>query len=253
MKISSMALYAFGECVAPKNWDTSASPRPYRLYYVLGGQAYYTSAGERIRLSPGRFYLFPSSMPFNVVQDVEDRLSHLYYDFMMSPSVVSAEPLSCAPEDNPLFPPLLEIMRKSVNGYRYEGKKELYGTVVSALETFLSLFLEIASPKKIPDADIVAALEYIEKNYARDISVKELAALTFLDENYFIKKFKKNMGITPYAYIRNLRMAVVRELRHGGETLSRAAAQAGFKYASSYCRAKRKRSGSAAKDTENKK
>ena len=243
MKISITALYSAGECVAPENWNTSARPRPYRLYFVIDGAANYTVGGERTQLVPGNFYLFPSSMPFNASQDKENRLNHLYYDFMMTPSVISAEPLVCSLDAHPLFRPLLEIMRASVKGYRYEGKTELYGTVVSTLEAFLSLFLEIAMPKRTMDADIVQALEYIEQNYAEDISVGALAGLVFLDEDYFIKKFKKNLGITPYAYIRNLRMAVVRELRHSGESLSRAAASAGFKYVSSYCRAKRKKDG----------
>lgn len=242
MKITITALYSAGECVAPENWNTTARPRPYRLYFVLDGAANYTVGGEKTELLPGHFYLFPSSMPFNASQDKTNRLNHLYYDFMMTPSVVSAEPLVCSANAHSLFAPLLEVMRSSVKEYRYGGHTELYGTVVSALEAFLSLFLEIAMPKRTMDADIVRALEYIEQNYAEEISVGTLANLVFLDEDYFIKKFKKNLGITPYAYIKNLRMAVVRELRHSGETLSQASASAGFKYASSYCRAKRKKS-----------
>ena len=254
MKISSLVLYATGECIAPKDWNTSARPRPYRLYYVIDGEASYTVGGEKTRLLPGHFYLFPSSMPFNASQNIDNRLNHLYYDFMMTPSVVSAEPLCCSLDAHPLFRPLLDIMRRSVKEYRYEGKAELYGTVVSMLSAFLSLFLEIAKPKKNMDADIATALEYIEENYAADISVGDLASVTFLDEDYFIKKFKKNLGITPYQYIKNLRMAVVKELRHVGETLSHAAASAGFKYVSSYCRAKRKKDGGAdAKSRKNSK
>ena len=53
---------------------------------------------------------------------------------------------------------------------------------IKALEAFLSLFLEIASPEKLLSPDISRALEYIEQNYSEDISVGELARLVFLDE-----------------------------------------------------------------------
>ena len=80
-------------------------------------------------------------------------------------------------------------------------------------------------------------MDYIERNYAEDISVKKIADMVFLDEDYFIRKFKKALGITPYAYIRNLRLAVAKELRYSGVSQKDAAASVGFKYASSYCRA----------------
>ena len=244
MKITVTALYSCGECVAPSDWNTSATPRPYRLYYVIGGEAHYTVGGVKKKLGQGCCYLFPSSMPFNVVQSEEHHLNHLYFDFMMNPTIVSTEPLCCRPEDHPLFPIMITLMRNCVQGYRYEKRRELYDTVVSALATFLSLFLEIAMPKRCMDNEIVGALEYIEQHYAEDISVKSIAGLLFLDEDYFIKKFKRYMGVTPYAYIRNLRMAVVRELCYNGEKLTDATALAGFKYPSSYCRAKRRSGGS---------
>lgn len=237
MKINVTAIYNCGESVAPPDWYTKGLPRPYRLYYVIDGLAHYSLGGEKTELLPGCFYLFPSSLPFTVEQDSDRRLNHLYYDFMMTPATVSAAPICCSLDSHPLLPSLLDLMRKSVKGYRYEGHTELFDTVKSALEAFLSLFFEIAKPKKDVSEDIVKALEYIEQNYSKEIKVKDIAELLYLDEDYFIKKFKTALGITPYAYIKNLRMAVTKELYKNGETLKSASAAAGFKYPSSYCRA----------------
>ena len=237
MKIKVTALYNCGKCIAPQDWNTSSVPRPYRLYYVLCGKAYYSINGSKTELLPGHFYLFPPSMPLNATQDEEDRLNHLYYDFMLSPAIISAAPLSCSLDSHPMLAPLFELMSSTVCAYRYDGHSELRDTVISILEAFLALFTEIALPSKTMDADIVRALEYIEENYSDEITVKQLAELVYLDEDYFIRKFKKNIGITPYAYIKNLRMAVARELRFSGQTLKSAATAVGFKCASSYCRA----------------
>ena len=241
MQIKVTAIYGCGECTAPPDWYTKGLPRPYRLYYVIEGVAHYSLGGEKTELLPGHFYLFPSSLPFTVEQDSKHRLNHLYYDFMMSPSVISATPLCCSTDEHTLLPAFLTLMRSSIKEYRYEGHAELFDTVISTLEAFLSLFLEIAKPKKEISADIIKALEYIESNYAEDIRVRDIADLLYLDEDYFIKKFKSTMGITPYAYIKNLRMAVTKELCKNGETLKSASATAGFKYPSSYCRAVAKR------------
>ena len=237
MKVTVTAIYGCGECVAPPDWYTSGLPRPYRLYYVLGGEAHYTLGGEKKRLLADHFYFFPSSAPFNVEQNQGDRLNHLYFDFMMTPTVVSTAPMCCSPDGHSLFPLLLDLLRNCIREYRYEHHHELFDTLKSALEAFLSLFLEVASPENTMSEDIVKALEYIEGNYAKDISVKRIAELLYLDEDYFIKKFKAAVGITPYAYIKNLRMSVTKELRHSGLSLKDAAASAGFKYSSSYCRA----------------
>lgn len=237
MRISITAMYGCGRTVAPEDWYTASLPRPYRLYYVIGGHAYYTVGGERIPLKRKYFYLFPASMHFNVVQDKSDRLNHIYYDFMMNETVTSSEPLYCSVEDHPLLPTMLTLMENSILSYRYDGHTKLRDTVISTLETFLSLFLEIVEPKKTLSKDISQAIEYIEQNYMDEISVKEIARLVFLDEGYFIKKFKRELGVTPYSYIKNLRMAVARELRCGGQALKDAAQSAGFKYPSSYCRA----------------
>ena len=248
MKITVTALYNCGMCTAPEDWNPKSIPRPYRLYYVISGKAYYSIKGEKTELLPGHFYLFPSSMPFNVTQDSENRLNHLYYDFMLSPAIVSAEPLSASLEDHPLFEPMLELMKKTVCAYRYESEARLHDSVVSILEAFLAIFSDIALPKKNVDADIVRALEYIEQSYSEDITVKSIAELVYLDEDYFIRKFKKNLGITPYAYIKNLRLAVARELRFGGQTMKSAASAVGFKCASSYCRAISKETPKVRKD-----
>ena len=239
MKITVTALYGCGKSIAPPDWNTSAIPRPYRLYYVVDGEAYYTIGGKASRLIPGRFYLFPSSMSLKLSQDEKNRLNHMYYDFMMTPAIVSTEPLSCSVEDHPLFPILMDFMDKSICSYRYAKEERLYDTVICGLEAFLSLFLEIVKPKKEISTDIARALEYIEENYAEEITVKDIAEKLYLDEGYFIKKFKKTMGTTPYAYIKNLRLALAKELRYGGYLLKDAAASVGFKYSSSYCRATR--------------
>ena len=239
MKINVTALTAAGRCVAPLDWHTDTTPRPYRLYYVLGGEAYFRSATHEFMLEAGKLYLFPSTLPFIIKQNADSRLEHLYYNFLMDTSVVSLEPLEFSPEDHPLFPPLLKLMEASVADYRTDGivNEAMEGTVVSLLESFLSLALSVKPHKNSLDREILDAIEYIELHYAEDISVEMLAERSYLSTDHFIRRFKHAVGITPYSYVRNLRMSVVNELLQSGSSLTEASGAVGFKHPSSCCRA----------------
>ena len=239
MKINVTALTAAGRCVAPLDWHTDTTPRPYRLYYVLGGEAYFRTATREFMLETGKLYLFPSTLPFIIKQNADSRLEHLYYNFIMDTSIVALEPLEFSPEDHPLFPPLLELMEASVTEYRRgdSQNEELKGTVISLLESFLSLALSIKPHENSLDREILDAIEYIELHYSEDISVEMLAERAYLSTDHFIRRFKHAVGITPYSYVRNLRMSVVNELMQSGASLTKASGAVGFKHPSSCCRA----------------
>ncbi|WP_285712947.1 AraC family transcriptional regulator [Erythrobacter oryzae] len=48
--------------------------------------------------------------------------------------------------------------------------------------------------------------EFLEAHYASDISLTELAALVGLSPFHFLRMFKQTTGVTPYAYLRALRV-----------------------------------------------
>ncbi len=56
------------------------------------------------------------------------------------------------------------------------------------------------------------AAEYIEKNFASDISVTDLAKETGFTAVHFINTFKKQYGLTPKAYILALRIRQAKQL-----------------------------------------
>ena len=239
MKVNVTALTAAGRCTAPLDWKTDTAPRPYRLYYVLGGEAYFRTATREFMLEAGKLYLFPSTLPFIIKQNADSRLEHLYYNFLMDTSIVSLEPIEFSPEDHPLIPPLLRLMEASVAEYRVGGSQNevLKGTVVSLLESFLSLALSVNPHKNSLDREILDAIEYIELHYSENISVEMLAEHAYLSTDHFIRRFKHAVGITPYSYVRNLRMSVVSELMQSGASLTEASGAVGFKHPSSCCRA----------------
>ena len=55
-------------------------------------------------------------------------------------------------------------------------------------------------------------INYIEKNYASCVNIKEIADKMFINKSKFFKIFKEYTGLTPYQYITKVRMTHARQL-----------------------------------------
>jgi AraC-like DNA-binding protein len=61
---------------------------------------------------------------------------------------------------------------------------------------------------------IESAIKYIEENYAENISNTDIAEALHIDTRYFIRLFKKYVGISPYQYLTQCRIEhAIDELR----------------------------------------
>lgn len=78
-------------------------------------------------------------------------------------------------------------------------------------------------PREI--ADICA---FIEGNYAKNITLDELAALSGLNKYSLLRLFSRERGITPYRYLETVRINRAKELLESGETLTETALKTGF-------------------------
>lgn len=232
MKIS-VKLFGCGSCVAPNAWCTTVNPTPYRLYYVRNGDAYFRLSNGEFKLKHGHFYLFPSSLPFLIRQDSLNRLDHLFYDFIMTPTVISSEPICVSLDDHPLFSHFLTIMTETVEDWLEQESSDSFDTVCHTLEAFLSILFTV-KPVRIPSDDaVIRTIEYMESHISERVNIKEIADSLYLSEDYLIRKFKKVTGLTPYAYLSRLRLSVAQSLIDNGVSLKDAAEQTGFQYSSS--------------------
>ena len=66
------------------------------------------------------------------------------------------------------------------------------------------------------DPKVRAAEAYMEKNYARDVSIEDLARELNMSPRNFIRRFKGATGRLPGNYLQELRVAVARELLEDG-------------------------------------
>ena len=71
----------------------------------------------------------------------------------------------------------------------------------------------INSSNKDPQSDVVTkAKEYIDANYAQDLSLEGISRQTDISPYYFSKLFKNKTGVTFIDYLTNLRIEKAKEL-----------------------------------------
>lgn len=104
---------------------------------------------------------------------------------------------------------------------------------VKKIISFFSL-IELISDKEnvknvseLPE-DVVICMDYINKNLQKNITISELSEVSFVTINTLERHFKKFVGISPYSYIQNCRLACAAAALEAGATVSQAAEVCGF-------------------------
>ncbi len=98
----------------------------------------------------------------------------------------------------------------------------------------ISLFVDPARrreavPRGLARWRLVRVLDYIEANFRRPVSLDELSQVADLSRIRFGVQFRQAMGVTPYAFILQRRVAYSQQLLREGEIpLAEIALMAGF-------------------------
>lgn len=97
-------------------------------------------------------------------------------------------------------------------------------------DTLIFLSKKIAEKndtKVLKDKSILAALDFMHSNFQKKISVSDIAEISHMSYEGFIRKFKAYIGETPYSYLKHLRIRVALRLRNNGISWDEAAEACG--------------------------
>ena len=223
----NFTLLNVGYAVHYADWNYKNVNSPFaRIYLVKGGKAKLNLPDRIQELSPGNLYIIP---PFTLHSYECDSYFALYYihiyenqitkhrileDYFF-PSEVPSSPLT-----NLLVEQLFKINpERELSKYDpkvYDNPDTLMKTIslhsrnplCTIVETegilmqLLSQFLKKATHKFETTEDrIKTTLKYIRAHINEPIKTEELASLSFLSKDHFIRLFKKELGITPTQYI----------------------------------------------------
>lgn len=225
--ISSTHFYIFGRGYPPKDWFIDTNLIVNRLYYIYGGSAFFTGGDVSIPLQKQHLYLFPRGLNFSVHQDDENPVDHLFFDFLLSSPLAATDLIDfyLPPGDTPIWH-LVEALSCMLINKPYHFDDDY--TVNSIFDALLALLSAETGLSYLNDERLNTALDYIHKNLSEKISIKSIAEMLFMEENYFIRYFKKFMGITPYKYLREYRLNKAVNLINNGMTLCEAAGHCGY-------------------------
>lgn len=100
--------------------------------------------------------------------------------------------------------------------------------ILSRFEKRSSVPSDISIHEDLNTQSVQAAKNYIDHNYAQEISLEQLANLCHVTPSYFSLLFKNQIGITYSKYINKVRMTQARELLKHRFTISEICEKTGF-------------------------
>lgn len=206
-----------------------------RIYFPVSGEGSVTNDGETYHLKPGMMLLVP---PFaNAKVCCPERLckywTHFNAQLPGAPSDLfflhgkCIEISTAGREDYfySVFDHLIKIenqpVKSPIDHYEYDAYFRLL------IAPFLRALTESPAKTVLPRA--MELLQFIEENYSRKLTLKELAEVACMHPNYLCSSFRKRMNMTVFEYVERVRFHHALEyIRQGKMMFSEIAELTGF-------------------------
>ncbi len=230
-------LFLYGLLTVDKDWHVKEiSPASYcRVYYVHGGNVVYRDEHTVRQLRTDCLYIFPSTLPYEMVQDPEDPLSCLFLHIDVSPKLLHHLVEIEVKEDTFLMY-LLKTMEVWIKEHPFVG-------VDIILEALSNTFAEYLNKEKllqsVPDK-IAETISYITEHVQEKITVETLSSLCGYHSQYYISLFCAHMGITPHQYLIRHRMKLALHELMVGKSVSETSDNVGYPEVRNFIRAFKK-------------
>lgn len=229
----------------------------FLFHYILSGHGQLDATdssgiSRKYQLGPGQgFLIFPDQITTYVARE-DDPWKYVWLEFdgLRVAEYVEQSGLSL---DQPIYRPVTAEQGQQL------GETMLYITDHSGqtplhLVGYLCLFLDnlvqsSASRKELSggqlrDYYIQEAVNFMEQNYSRELTVEEIASVCGLNRSYFSKLFREVMGCPPQEFLIRLRLSKAADrLKGTNDSIGSIAARCGYPNQLHFTRAFHKRYG----------
>ncbi len=193
----------FGHAITNEEWAGNVvSPMYARLYYILGGNPFVIIDGHRCDLDIGKCYLFPTGFSFK--HACSSSMEQIYFHINLNdPDGVD---LIRTAEQMMEFTPSADMIEKLKRLTKSDTPTDSLSVKQIIYSDLLTLFQKYNTPLTTANYSkcVKLAIKHIKKNLNLRLSVKELAATSFVSESTLSKKFKTEVGTTIGNYIDGL-------------------------------------------------
>lgn len=218
--------YQYGrEYCTPGHAFGPAQRNHFLFHYIISGKGTLVAEDEQGRssvyeLNAGQgFMIFPQQLT-TYQADSDDPWVYTWIEFDGMKVRETLESVGLTPE-TPVYQARSEELRSTL-----EQEVLFFGMHPDApapqhighLYLFIDALIRSAMPtadsaaKKLQDIHVQTALRFVERSYANNVSVADIAQVTGLNPSYFGKLFKESVGKTPQQYLIDYRMTKAAEL-----------------------------------------
>lgn len=198
------------------SWESKNIAVSYnKLYYILEGDFYFEINGKVYHGKPGQMFLLPSGC-LQSYHAYHSKNAHKMWIHFTAPCGERDffEQMDIKPFITVRDAEYVERLFYTVFRCEKQGTLGDVLRVKSAVLELLAYYLdgaEISFPLPILDERFEQVIQYIDTHIAEEIRLKDLAQLMYLTSNYFIKYFRKQVGVSPMEYILTTRINLAKQ------------------------------------------
>ncbi len=212
--------YGIGKMKSSWHVLETKAPMYARVYYILGGKTTYCSGKFTQKLKQGWLYIFPAHTPYEMVTDPENTLECMYLHLDLH-TVDLSRLISVPVQQDVQLCHLLQVLQDAVEADYPAAYIEVLVQGFEKLCLLKQLFCAV-------DAETGRYIRAIRDTYRTDFPVRDIAAAMGYSTEYFIRMFKKKLGVSPHQYAISLRMSDAVRMLAGPATLEQIADATGY-------------------------
>ncbi len=238
----------YGISGVSEKWAFSLNQTSFvdRVYYIINEGAGYIVDNKKRYFIKNHIYIINHCA--NIKYFVEDyNFKHAFIDYINEGVEECNKVVEIPLQNNELIKCDVDSMLcffENDKRIKYEHACFSYSDrLMLILKSILYDAQEMFEMESIKNSVIADAVKYIRKNYAEDISVKELAKNAHISRNQFSRIFLKNTGFTPYQYIKEYRLNMALAMLEEGMNVGEVAHQCAFLSTSAFSSSFKKRFG----------
>lgn len=215
--LQSMGLYACARGQRLSRTPLSA----YDLIYLFSGKMVLFSEQRRITPEEKEVVMIQSGISYEILCSSDCKLLLLSHYGIVGEKFYS---LICREKVRLIRPRshkiIEELLDKMENYYKYPTQVRDIFSLSVMTQLLTELYLSTLEPESYTVLGhpkwLQTALEYMELNYHKAISVEDLALRCGLSGSHFHKLFRQNMQTSPYSYLLQLRISKAKLLLKNG-------------------------------------
>lgn len=208
------------QCVGDQFWGP-AIKQSYKIFYIHSGKGIYRVGDETYHLSQGHVFLIS---PYVVSFFQADEKEPWNFSWVAFGGGIVQDYLRQAgfTPDNPVITCDRELEIRQCFNKLFDANQQVYSKplqLTSALYAFLALLLEssqqessFSQQKTMKDLYVAQAISFMKNNYARTITIEEMAQTLGLSRKYITSLFKAAIGTPPQHYLGEIRLSKACEL-----------------------------------------